>query len=323
MFVLVVRNSFNAEAVEASYMLSAYLQSQHIGYMHVDSVDLAPGGAASDRDAFWREVALEHGVNPVDPDVAQSMLVVVLGGDGTILRSAKLVSGFDVAILGVNFGHLGFLANSSEDGVLSLLTRALAGEMVVERRCNLDIVVECESESEGSEPSASEEGFSAEGMGLSEDGCGHFFALNELALTRGGLGLTIDYALEVSGVHMADVSGDGAIVATSTGSTAYSLAAGGPLVSPAYDGMIVQPLAPHTLTARAILTDPSDVVCIDLSRTRDGRQATLFADGDPLALESPAKRVYIKRGEVPTTLLYAEDRHFYKYAAQTFFETSL
>lgn len=308
MFVLVVRNSFNSEAVEASFMLSAYLQSQHIDHMHVDSADLAPGGAAADRDAFWHGVAVEHGIDSSDLDAAQRMLVVVLGGDGTILRSANLVQGRDIPILGINFGHLGFLANSGDEGMLDILSRALVGELVVERRGNLEICVASEGESEFD--------------GFADDRCQHFFALNELAVTRGGLGLTIDYSLDVSGVHMADVSGDGVIVATSTGSTAYSLAAGGPLVNPAYDGLIVQPLAPHTLSARAILTDSSDVVCIDLSKTRDGRQATLFVDGEPLGLEEPAVRVYVKRGEVPTTLLYSQDRHFYRYAAQNFFESS-
>lgn len=311
MFVLVVRNSFNKEAVEASFVLSAYLQSQHIDHMHVDSADLSIGGSIADAERFWKDVELEHGVDRNAADASRSMMVVVLGGDGTILRSASLVRGCDIPILGVNFGHLGFLANSGEEGVLELLSRALVGELVVERRSNLDICVECEGDAEDGDAA---EAFSGD--------CEHFFALNELAITRGGLGLTIDYSLNVSGVHMADVSGDGVIVATATGSTAYSLAAGGPLVSPAYDGMIVQPLAPHTLTARALLTDASDVVCIDLAKTREGRQATLFVDGDPLKLEAPVRRAYVKRGDVPTTLLYSEDRHFHRYAAQTFFETS-
>ncbi len=292
MFVLVVRNNINPKAMESSYMLSAYLESQSIDCSFVDSSELYAGVTRDDR-----------GLAGVDVDLA-----VVLGGDGTILRSARFLNGLDTPILGINFGNLGFLANDGESGVLEMVSRAFAGELVEDRRANLDISVECEESTPdvaGGDPSAAPNAY---------------FALNEVAITRGALGRTIVYSLDVSDVHISDVAGDGVIVATSTGSTAYSLAAGGPIVHPSYDGLIVQPLAPHTLTARAVLTAPNDVVCIDLSKTREGREATLFIDGDALAFESPVERVLIRRGERPTTLLYANRDHFYRYAASTFFK---
>lgn len=287
MFVLVVRNNTNSKAMESSYLLAAYLESQAIDCSFVDSSELFSGVTREDR-----------GLEGVCADLA-----VVLGGDGTILRCARFLAGQTTPILGVNFGNLGFLANAGEDGVLDLVSRAFAGELIEDRRTNLDIAVECEENAAGDE--TVHEGF---------------FALNEVAVTRGATGRTIVYSLDVSDVHMSDVSGDGVIVATATGSTAYALAAGGPIVSPSYDGLIVQPLAPHTLTARAVLTAPNDVVCVDLSKTRDGREATLFIDGDALAFDSPVKRVYVRRGECPTTLLYADRNHFYGYAASTFFK---
>lgn len=290
MFVLVVRNNINPKAMESSYMLSAYLESQSIDCSFIDSSELYAGVTREDR-----------GLAGIEADLA-----VVLGGDGTILRSARFLRGLDTPILGINFGNLGFLANDGESGVLEMVSRAFAGELIEDRRANLEISVECE-------------GDEAEEDALDPVGSG-FFALNEVAITRGALGRTIVYSLDVSDVHISDVSGDGVVVATSTGSTAYSLAAGGPIVHPSYDGLIVQPLAPHTLTARAVLTAPSDVVCIDLSKTREGREATLFTDGDALEFESPVERVLVKRGEHPTTLLYANRDHFYRYAASTFFK---
>lgn len=287
MFVLVVRNNTNSKAMESSYLLAAYLESQAIDCSFVDSSELFSGVTREDR-----------GLEGVCADLA-----VVLGGDGTILRCARFLAGQTTPILGVNFGNLGFLANAGEDGVLDLVSRAFAGELIEDKRTNLDIAVECEENAAGDE--TVHEGF---------------FALNEVAVTRGATGRTIVYSLDVSDVHMSDVSGDGVIVATATGSTAYALAAGGPIVNPSYDGLIVQPLAPHTLTARAVLTAPNDVVCVDLSKTRDGREATLFIDGDALAFDSPVKRVYVRRGECPTTLLYADRNHFYGYAASTFFK---
>lgn len=286
MFVMVVRNNFKAEAMDASYVLASYLASQGIGCAFVDSGELFADTAAL----------------PVAADGEEAALAVVLGGDGTILRTARLIGDREVPILGINFGNLGFLANKGETGVVELVSRALVGELLRDARANLQVDVVCEGDDE-------DEVF----------GSRRFFALNEAAVTRGSSGRTIEYALDISGVHVSDVSGDGVIVATATGSTAYSLAAGGPIVHPGYHGMVIQPLAPHTLTARAILTDANDVACLDLGRTREGRAATLFIDGDDIAFDRPMRRVYVRRGPSPTILLYADADHFYRYAAKTFF----
>lgn len=286
MFVLVVRNNANQKAIEASYLLSAYLDSLSLDYAFIDSSTLYNGSTLE--DCALKGQAID--------------MAVVLGGDGTILHTAKLLSGMDVQILGINFGNLGFLANEGELGVIELVSEALAGELMESARANLDIEIFCESDDE-SVPCLE---FSA-------------FALNEVVVTRGSLGRTINYSLDISGVHIADVSGDGVIVATSTGSTAYALAAGGPIVHPSFDGMIVQPLAPHTLTARAVLSNAQDVISLDMSNTRNGREATLFIDGDELKLPSRVLEVIVKKGANPTKLLYRDGDHFYKYCERTFF----
>ena len=283
MFILVVRNNTNPKAMEASILLSAYLDSLGIGTSFIDSSSLYEGVALKD-----------CGLSDQDVDMA-----VVLGGDGTILHTAKLLSGKDAPILGINFGNLGFLANEGEFGVMELVSSALAGELLESKRANLQIEVFCES---------SEKPIDA-------------FALNEVVVTRGSMGRTITYSLDISDVHIANVSGDGVIVATSTGSTAYSLAAGGPIVHPSFNGMIVQPLAPHTLTARAMLTNSEDVVSIDLCPTRGDREATIFVDGDMLQLPSKPLEVRVRRGSVPTRLLYRDSNHFYKYCERTFFNS--
>ena len=298
MFVLVVRNNFNPKAMESSYTLSAYLESQSINCCFVESSELYSGLTISDK-----------GLEGADIDLA-----VVLGGDGTILRCARFLRGRSTPILGINFGNLGFLANSSEDGVLELVSRAFAGELIEDRRANLDITVECE-------PVDTDEGEADDASDSGDSTSIDCFALNEIAITRGSAGRVIQYALDISDVHIADVIGDGVIVSTATGSTGYSLAAGGPIVHPGFGGFIVQPIAPHTLTARAVVTQGSDVVCIDLTETPDNREPTLFTDGDALQLPSAVKRVLVKRGECPTTLLYAGRDHFYKYSASTFFKS--
>ena len=140
-----------------------------------------------------------------------------------------------------------------------------------------------------------------------------------LAVTRGANGRIIDFSLGISGAHIADMRGDGLVVATATGSTAYALSAGGPLVAPGFNGLVAVPLAPHTLHSRAIVTAANDVVEMDLSLNRDPREAALFADGELLSFDAPVKRVYVSRGAVPTTLLRYRHDGFYEHAAKVFF----
>lgn len=294
MQVLIVRNSSNKQALDASLLLSAYLGSQGIDFDVVDSDTLMDRPFARLFDAGLDDA----------PDLA-----VVLGGDGTLLHTARLLEGRTTPILGINFGHLGFLTNESEEGVVELVSRALAGELLLERRTNLRIDVVCVGEPDPFSPDAEAPAAPAH----------TFFALNEIAITRGALGRIIDFSLDIADTPIADIRGDGVVVATATGSTAYALSAGGPLVAPGYNGMIVVPIAPHTLHARTILASSNDTVCITLDDKDGNREATLFVDGDVLPCEGAVHRVYVSRGSVPTSLLRTETDGFYRHAAETFF----
>lgn len=298
MHILIVRNNSNSQAVDASLLLATYLATQGLEYTLVDSSDLS---CRCDHDDV--NAALAAGV----------AMTVVLGGDGTILRTARQIGTSGVPILGINFGRLGFLANSSDDGVIAIVSSALAGDVVAEQRTNLRIDVVCEGEAD---PWDDEGGAEASDV---DDPARTFFALNELAVTRGANGRIIDFSLGISGAHIADMRGDGLVVATATGSTAYALSAGGPLVAPGFNGLVAVPLAPHTLHSRAIVTAANDVVEMDLSRNRDPREATLFADGELLTFDAPVKRVYVTRGSAPTTLLRYQREGFYEHAAKVFF----
>lgn len=306
MLVLIVKNKDNPQAIDAASSLALYLATSGIDYILIDSYDCNSP----------TEVIRQNGLKDKNIDLA-----VVLGGDGTILRTARLLAGRRTPILGINFGHLGFLANRSESGVIPMVSAAFAGELKAEKRTNLSIEVVL-GEDLSKEDIALRDTFKAEPFGVNAQGlCDNteFFALNEIAITRGPMGRTFSCSFDISDTHIADIDGDGLIVASATGSTAYSLAAGGPLVAPSFEGLIVQPLAPHSLKARAILTDPSDVVCVDLKSERASRAATLFADGDILMFNRLVDRVLVRKGSTPTTLLYDESEHFYQYAAKTFF----
>lgn len=284
MKILIVRNKEQREATEAAFTLCAYLDT--LGYEHcmVDSSDLFGVGARKD---FAQSLA-----GPVH-------LTVVLGGDGTIIRTAAAIRSAS-PIVGINFGHLGFLANASDEGVIDLVTRALAGELHPSRRSCLDVIATFED---------------------SEDEL-QLFAVNEASVTRGASGSILRYGFSISDVPMADLNGDGLIVATATGSTAYAMAAGGPLVTPEFSGMVVQPLAPHTLVSRAILADANDVVEITFKRPEDRSAATLFVDGDAAQLQGPLASVRVQRSADDITLLYAHADHFLHYTSEKFFRLS-
>ena len=307
MHVLIVRNNSNPKAVDASLLLATYFATQGIAYTILDAMMLGKDAARAKAHE-----AMEEGLG----------LVVVLGGDGTILRTAGLLGSSGVPILGINFGHLGFLANSNDDGVIAMVAEALADAVVRENRANLqiDVVLEGEADPHDGE-GAAEEGEYGESDEGPLDSRAHrsFFALNEMAITRGTMGRIIDFTLDISDARIAEMRGDGLVVASATGSTAYALSAGGPLVAPNYMGLVVVPLAPHTIRSRAVLTGENDIVRIDLSDNYASREATLFVDGELVSFEAPIRRIYVRRGPVPTVLLRYSNQNFYEHAAEVFF----
>ncbi|WP_165050546.1 MULTISPECIES: NAD(+)/NADH kinase [unclassified Adlercreutzia] len=318
MHALIVRNNSNPLATDASLLLAAYFSAQGIDFTTLGSGQIS--GDAGNREAAR---ALPGRVD----------LAVVLGGDGTILHTARLLAGTQTPILGINFGRLGFLANACEEGVVAMVSRALAGELQVERRSNLRIDVVCEGERDPFDDAEDGEGafgapaWDGGSAGEGDEPAGEggpdaprtFFALNEVAITRGAMGRIIDFTLDISDNRIAHMRGDGMVVATATGSTAYALSAGGPLVAPGFTGLVTVPLAPHSLRSRAILTSDNDVVCVTLEGKDAAREATLFVDGDMLAFDQPVRRVYARRGEEPTVLLRSDAENFYTYAAEVFF----
>ena len=192
--------------------------------------------------------------------------------------------------------------------VIPVVAAALAGELTTEYRTNLRIDVFCEGD----------EGANG-GPDAPMKGSQQFFGLNELTLARGAQGRVIDCTYTVAGEKVADVKGDGLIVATATGSTAYALSAGGPLVAPGYSGLVVVPIAPHSLHSRALVTGPSDIVEIAMDPSSANREATMFIDGELIPIERPIRRVVVQSGEEPTVLLRYKAESFYGRTSRVFF----
>lgn len=293
MRVLIATSNSKPGALDKCALLSAYLTSQKVDVSTID-VD----------QMIWQDPST---VDPIPECVLEDSvdLAVTLGGDGTILRTARILKGKRVPILGINLGHLGFLANDINDNLVELVSLALAGELLQEERTNLECDIIYKDETD----------WVVDGSGKPRKS---LFALNEVAI-RSHNGVMLDMTVDISGSAIGRFRGDGMIIASATGSTAYSLAAGGPIVAPSFHGMIVQPLASHTISARTVLTNENDVVQIKLAEENVKRIPDVFVDGMSLKDAENVQTIYVRRGSVPTTLLYKESNTTIRKATETFF----
>ena len=210
------------------------------------------------------------------PDDAEC--VVSIGGDGTFLRAAQWVGKREVPILGINTGHLGFLASYSLDQMEELMDVVADNTATYERRMVLQ--VSCASMPEDFWP----------------------YALNEVSLLRGETASMVTVHAEVNGHFLADYMADGLVVATPTGSTAYNLSVGGPIMEPTLQCLVLSPIAPHSLTMRPLVIDGGSVVTlhadsrIDNSRVSlDGRYYNIPSDGGALEIRKADFEVVVMR----------------------------
>lgn len=273
--VLIVVHPYNELARMRAQDLIAWLAHQHIEACIVDHVETC--------------------------DLSRVMLVVSLGGDGTLLRAAHMVQPYEIPIVGISFGHLGFLTAAGPDQLYEIVGSALAGELHVSRRSTLTYELTC-----------------SDAQGTFHQTTG--FALNEIALNCVGLSTMVEFDIGVSGHHIDRLRGDGFVVASATGSTGYALAAGGPIVEPDFAGMVCVPIAPHTLQARAFLTSPSDVVELAIRHERPA-PAQFFADGQLIACGegSTPHTISVKRGEQDVLLLNQGTQSFYGSVSRVFY----
>jgi len=276
--VLLVPNPVNPRSVDAVRDVSVQLTMA--GYEPV----------LTDDDARACDLP-ELGISRAD--VGAPGLVVAFGGDGTILKAAHLVAASESPILGVNLGRLGFLSGADGENVASAVESALAGEGRVECRQTIEARVTAGGREAGG-----------------------YRALNEVLIGRGG-SRGIELAVAVNGQEVGRYICDGLVVATPTGSTAYALSAGGPLLSPEVRGAVVVPVAPHSVRTRPIVTGPADV--IEVSCPNPARaDACVSVDGDQVPCRTSLESVIITPGRHDVRLVKLDGRDFYAMLARTF-----
>ena len=230
----------------------------------------------------------EAGIKVLPEDqVAQADLVIAVGGDGTMLYAGGLTRENDIPLLGINRGRLGFLADVTTEDMLSSVDHILAGDYSLESRLMLSAELQ-----------------RANGKVVTA------IAFNDVVLQRSETGRMVDFETSVAGQFVNTHSGDGLIVATPTGSTAYALSCGGPIVEPHLDAMVVVPICPHTLTDRPLVIASSQPIKIRLL-DREQTAAAVAIDGHSIGPISPDDTLTISAAENRIRLIHPPGYDFY------------
>jgi len=217
-------------------------------------------------------------------------LIVVLGGDGTLLRGAELARAADAPLLGVNLGRVGFLAEAELEDLHEVVQRIVEQHYEVEERMTLDVAVLHEGRV-----------------------AGRTWALNEASVEKRSRERMIEVLIEVDGRPLSRWGCDGVVCATPTGSTAYAFSGGGPVVWPEVEALLLVPISAHALFARPLVVAPTSLLAVEIEENWAGGaegSAVLWCDGRRMLDLPPAARVEVRRGERPVRLARLRDAPF-------------
>jgi NAD+ kinase len=212
--------------------------------------------------------------------------IIVLGGDGTMLGTARNVANFGTPILGINMGHLGFMTDVEATETFEALEKLLNGNYILEERMMIEATV-----INGDETKAS------------------FYCLNEIEIARGTLSKMITLKICINSQYFDSYNADGILISTPTGSTAYSLSAGGPIITPNVKVMLITPICPHSLSARSLVVSEEEI--IEASIINSFHDAFLTIDGQIGYNISEGDKIIIKKSEYVTKLVKVSNRSFY------------
>ena len=229
----------------------------------------------------------------LDRELPNAELVICFGGDGTILHMAKAATRRGVPVLGVNIGTMGFMAEL-ESTELEKLADLAKGEYILDSRMMLDVTVQRE-----------------------RDILFHDICLNDVVVTKGTVARIVHLAVQCDGVSAMEIGGDGVILATPTGSTAYSLSAGGPIVEPEARTMLITPICPHDMGSRCIVASDKRTITVEMIRNAR-RNAYLSVDGGKAVRLNMGDVVTVKKSQMETKLVRLSQRSFYDVVSAKF-----
>lgn len=220
-----------------------------------------------------------HEVPASDTAAEGAELVIVLGGDGSLLRAAEFSRPAAVPLIGANLGHVGFLAEAEPDGLADLVERVVARDYAVEERMTIDVSVR------------------RNGTGIAST-----WALNEATVEKAARERVIEVIIEIDGRPLSRWGGDGVVCSTPTGSTAYAFSAGGPVVWPEVEALLMVPISAHALFAPPMVVSPQSVLAVELIVASETSGAVLWCDGRRKVDLPPGARVEVRRGALPVLL---------------------
>jgi len=223
---------------------------------------------------------------PTEKFLNKVELIISLGGDGTLLKAARLAASTDIPVFGVNLGGLGFLTQIGIDDLESFLEKLYQEKYFVDERMMLDCSVTRKDKE-----------------------IRKFTALNDIVIGKGAFARIICLATYVNNDYVITYSADGLVISTSTGSTAYSLSAGGPIVNPGINSMILTPICPHTLSARPLIIGENDQVRITLESSEEEVMVTI--DGQEGFTLEPEDEVIVKKSSHKARLITFKEKSFY------------
>jgi NAD+ kinase len=237
-----------------------------------------------------RKKTVESGQKNTVGSLSQAPLdldcIFVLGGDGTFLSAVRWIGDRDIPILGIKFGEVGFLAEIAEENLYTAAEKVLKGDFILKPRMRLSVKVRRQNETLAQET-----------------------ILNDVVINRGALARLAHIETYINDHYLTTYSADGLIVATPTGSTAYSLAAGGPVIHPAVPGIILTPICPFTLTNRPLIVPESANIKIRL--TKDSSDIILTFDGQKGLEIDDRDEIVIQKGPHPIQLITLPDRQYF------------
>jgi NAD+ kinase len=217
---------------------------------------------------------------------AECELAVVIGGDGTILRAAELTHGTSTPLLGVNLGHVGFLAEAESEDVEKMIELIVDRKYSSEERLTLDVRVYQDKELVASS-----------------------WALNEASVEKAARQRMLEVIVEVDGRPLSRFGCDGVVCATPTGSTAYNFSAGGPIVWPGVEALLMVPISAHALFARPMVVAPTSVLAVEVLAQTEGA-GVLWCDGRRTVDLPPGARIEVRRGSSPVRLVRLHEAPF-------------
>ncbi|MFM5904854.1 MAG: NAD kinase [Micrococcales bacterium] len=271
-YVLLVTHTRREEALVATIeaaadLVRAGLQPVMTEIERSDAISFAQGNVAQ-QEILKSVLALGHDCSTQDLEI-----VMVLGGDGTILKAAEIVRESQTPLLGVNLGHVGFLAESEREGMANAVQRVVERDYLVKERLTLDVSV------------------IVEGKVIYQS-----WALNEATVEKSAAEKMLEVVVEVDSRPLSSFGCDGIVMSTPTGSTAYAFSAGGPVVWPSVEALLLVPLSAHALFSRPLVISPNSMLAVEVLQRSSGH-GVLWCDGRRTQALPPGARVEVRRSE--------------------------